>query len=215
MSIKQPNDARARHTDYVREVVNLRAVDLNEDKKDMWIEGQAIVFNKETILFKIGGVEYKEIIDSHSVDKADTSQCFLKFNHDDNQVVARTKNGTLELEIREDGLYIKAKLANTTAGRDLYELVRSGIVDKMSFAFSIAEESFNEETHTWRVIRISKLWDVAAVAHPAYEETDLYARRLEDVETIRVKEVEALEANKRAILEAKKQEIRSLISKQK
>jgi hypothetical protein len=211
----KPNDIRARRVDYIREIVNIRAVDLSDDNQDMIIEGQAIVFNQETVLFKYNGVEYKEIIDGHAVDEADTRECFLKFNHDDNMVVARVKQGSLELEIREDGLFIKAKLSNTTAGRDLYELVRSGIIDKMSFAFSIGEESFNEDTHTWTVRKIKKLYDVAAVAHPAYEQTDLYARRFEDAEAIRLQEVESSDAQKRALLEAKKTQIRNLIRNQK
>jgi HK97 family phage prohead protease len=204
-----------RNRDYRHQVLELRALTLEGESTDMVIEGRAIVFDQETVLFKINGNEYKEVIKKGALDNCDSSQCFLKFNHDDNQVVARTKNRTLELDIRVDGVYIRAKLANTTAGRDLYELVKSGIVDKMSFAFNQTEESFNEETRTWTVHKIGKLWDVAAVAHPAYQDTDLYARRLEEVETKRVQEVEAMDLRNKKELEEKRNRIRAMIREQK
>ena len=213
MSMKTPNQLRNR--DYRHQVIGVRALDLEGDSTEMIIEGKAIVFEQETVLFKYNGVEYKEVIKKGALDNVDSSQCFLKFNHDDNQVVARTKNGTLELDIRDDGVYVRAKLANTTAGRDLHELVRTGIVDKMSFAFNQTEESYNEETRTWTIHKIGKLWDVAAVAHPAYEDTDLHARRLEEVEAKRVQEVEALELRKKKELEAKRNELRAMIRNQK
>ena len=103
------------------------------------------------------------------------------------------KNGTIKIEERDDGVYFYAELANTTAGRDLYELVRSGIIDRMSFAFTIKEEAYDETEHRWTVYKIDTVYDFAAVTVPAYEATELYARRYEDVEALRIKEVEASE----------------------
>lgn len=125
--------------------------------------------------------------------------------------MARVKNGTLKLEIRDEGLFIRAELADTTAGRDLYTLVKRGDIDKMSFAFNIAEEEYDQAEHMFRVKVISKLWDVAPVNVPAYDGTSIYARRLEDVEALRAKQVEALEAKKQQEEAAKKQELRSKI----
>lgn len=187
--------------DYRHPIINVRSIELPDKSDEMIIEGRAIVFDQETVLFKDNGIEYKEIIKKGALDATDTRDCFLKVNHNDNACVARTKNGTLTLDIKDGGVDIRAKLANTTAGRDLYEMVREGLIDKMSFAFSQAEESFNEETHTWTVHKIGKLWDVAAVAHPAYEATELYARRYEEAEALRSKEVEALEAKKKRDVE--------------
>lgn len=118
--------------------------------------------------------------------------------------MARVKNGTLQLEIRDEGLFIRAELADTTAGRDLFTLIKRGDIDKMSFAFSIENEEFDEEQYMFRVKSISKLWDVAAVNVPAYGGTNIYARRLEDVEALRAKEVETL-------VKRQKQELRSKI----
>jgi HK97 family phage prohead protease len=187
-----------------RHVMQVRALgeqDENEDK--MIIEGKAVTFNEETVLFKFGGVEYKEIIEDSAFENTDFNDAFLKYNHsDDIMAMARYKNGTLEIDVRSDGVYIKAELADTTAGRDLYTLVKRGDIDKMSFAFTIEEESFNESESTWTVHKIDKLYDVAAVTVPAYENTDLYARRFDEVEAHRRQEAEASElARKRRAAE--------------
>jgi HK97 family phage prohead protease len=148
-------------------------------------------------------VEYKEIIEDSAFENTDFNDAFLKYNHsDDIMAMARYKNGTLEIDVRSDGVYIKAELADTTAGRDLYTLVKRGDIDKMSFAFTIEEESFNESESTWTVHKIDKLYDVAAVTVPAYENTDLYARRFDEVEAHRRQEAEASElARKRRAAE--------------
>ena len=153
MDKKLMNDLRInRHGNYMREFTGVHARSEGTDTEPkLIVAGQPIVFNKETVLFQYEGVEYKEIIDSAALNNTDISECFLKFNHDDNHVVARTKNKSLELEIKPEGVNFEARLVNTQSGRDLYELVRTGIIDKMSFAFTIEEESYNKESHTWTV----------------------------------------------------------------
>ena len=182
-----------RHNDY-RHTMQVRIAEPGEGEEDsdkMILEGKAVTFDEETVLFKIGDTEYKEIIKKGSFDETDMSEAFMKYNLSDAfMAMARTKNETLQIDVRDDGVYIKAELADTTAGRDLYTLVQRGDIDKMSFAFTIEEESYNKETHTWTVHRIDKLYDVAAVTIPAYENTELYARRFGEVETSRIKEVE-------------------------
>lgn len=176
-----------RHNDY-RRLMQVRTL----DDAPMVIEGKAITFDEETVLFEHSGIKYKEIIARGAMDGADTTNAYLKYNHSSNiMAMARTKNGTLQIEIKDDGVWIRANLANTTAGRDLFELVKSGVIDRMSFAFTIKDEVFDKSTHTWTVRQIDKLYDVAAVEIPAYENTLLFARRLDDAEAQRVKEVEA------------------------
>lgn len=178
-------------------VYEVRAAEpLETEKPDaMIIEGKAITFNEETFLFRDKWAEKDiyEKIDSGALEGADIKDVFLKYNHSDEvMVMARTKNKTLTLTVKEDGVWIRAELAPTTAGRDLYELVKRGDIDKMSFAFSIEHERVDEteDKVIYTVMRIKKLYDVAAVAMPAYDNTLLYARRLSDVET-RQAEVEA------------------------
>lgn len=186
-----------RHNDY-RHLMQVRAMDLNDDGK-MIVRGKAISFDDPTVLFTYEGNDYTEIIEKGALDEADLNSAYLKYNHSSSiMAMARYKNGTLKID-RATG-EIEAELANTTSGRDLYELVRSGIIDKMSFAFTIEEESYNKEQRTWKVRKIGKVYDVAAVEVPAYENTDLFARRYGEVEANRRKEVEAqVQARKRKV----------------
>jgi len=183
-----------RHNDY-RHTMQVRIAEPGEGEEDtgkMILEGKAVTFDEETVLFSYDGIEYKEIIQKGAMDETDISEAFMKYNHSDAfMAMARTKNETLQIDVRDDGVYIKAELADTTAGRDLYTLVQRGDIDKMSFAFTIEEESYNKETRTWTVLKIDKLYDVAAVTIPAYDNTELYARRVGEAEASRLKEVEA------------------------
>lgn len=202
-----------RKNDYMRTITECRGEELEDGKKI--IRGKAICYDEATKLFSMGGNDYFEIIERGALDNADTSDVFVKYNHSDHaKVVARNKNGSLKLENREDGLYVEFEVANTQDGNDLYEMVRTGLIDKMSFGFTIAEESYNTETRTWTVRAIQKLYEVSAVPNPAYEGTSLHARRAGEVES-RAAEVEASRLEKltqqnraRAILELNKKNIK-------
>jgi hypothetical protein len=178
-----------RNNDY-HHLVEVRAKDITDENK-MIIEGRAVVFDDANVLFEYDGIEYKEIIAKGAFDDTDISKCFLKFNHSDTVMpMARVKNKTLNIEVRDDGVYITAEIANTQAGKDLFELVKRGDIDKMSFAFITGEEEYDANTHTWTIKSVKTLYDVAAVNVPAYDNTTLYARRFGDVEA-RQRDVEA------------------------
>src|SRR5690554_4661400 len=171
-----------------------------EDLKDeMIVEGKAITYDEKTKLFSMDGEDYFEIIERGALKETDVSDVFLKYNHSDNfMVLARTRNKTLSIEDREDGVYIRATLANTSEGKDLYELIKRGDVDKMSFAFTEKDGVFDEETKTWTVKNITKLYDVAAVTVPAYENTNIYAVRMNELEN-RKSELENLIMRKKRL----------------
>lgn len=143
----------------------------------MIVEGRAIVYDKPTLMYEWDGVKYYEVIERGALDGADMKDVPFRYNHADSvMIMARTRNKTLELIPDDEGLFIRASLANITTGRDLYELVRRGDVDKMSFAFSVKEASYNQETRTRKIIKFKKIWDVSAVDTPAYEDTSIVAR---------------------------------------
>lgn len=122
----------------------------------MLIEGYAIVFNQKTILFESDGIKFYEIVDPSALRGADMTDVLLKYNHSDEVfVLAGVKNGSLQLIQDAKGLKIRAELANTTAGRDLYELIRTRLLDKMSFAFTIEKDEYDQNTRT-RTIKASK-----------------------------------------------------------
>lgn len=146
-----------------------------QEVKEMIVEGQAVTFESETTLFKCGDTEYKEVIDRNAFNEADMSDVIFNYNHG-GKVVARTRNQTLKLNIDSNGLNIEARLDGTEEGRRLYEEIKGGYIDRMSFCFTVKEESYNQETHTWRVLKIDKLYDVSAVDIPAYDTTSISAR---------------------------------------
>ncbi len=151
------------------------ANDDGQEQQEMIVEGQAVTFEKETVLFKCGDTEYKEVIDRNAFKEADMSDVIFNYNHG-GKVVARTRNKTLELYIDANGLNMRARLDGTEEGRKLYEEIKGGYIDRMSFSFTIKEESYNQEEHLWRVLKVDKLYDVSAVDIPAYDTTSISAR---------------------------------------
>lgn len=152
---------------------------VSEEK--MIIEGYAIKFNEQTLI----GTEahgFKEIIAIDALTETNMKDVPLKYNHQDNfLVIARTRNKSLELEVDEVGLKIRAELLDTQSNQDIYKMVKSGLLDKMSFAFTVKNQSWDRNgTIPIRTIqKIDRLYDVSIVDVPAYEGTSVYARSLE------------------------------------
>ncbi len=158
-------------------LTEIRALEPATDSEDMLVEGRAIVYDSPTVMYEWDGVKYYEVIARGALDGADLTDVPFKYNHSDAvMVMARTRNKTLELAPDDQGLLIRARLANTTAGRDLYELIRRGDIDKMSFAFNVLEDNYNKDTRTRTIIKIKRIWDVSAVDTPAYSDTSISAR---------------------------------------
>lgn len=141
-----------------------------------YVEGYAARFNSPTVLFELDGTEYWEVIAPGAFDGADMEDVIFNYNHTGN-VIARTRNGTLELTTDEEGLRIRARVDGTEAGRQLYEEISGGYVDRMSFAFTIQEESYDSAEHLWTIQKVKRLYDVSAVDIPAYDDTSIAARR--------------------------------------
>lgn len=147
-----------------------------EEKPEMWVEGYAVRFESPTVLFEYDGTEYKEQIDRNAFEECQMEDVIFNYNHG-GKVMARTRNMTLFLEIRSDGLYIRARLDGTEEGRRLYEEIKGGYIDRMSFRFSVREEAYDKQNHMWTVRRIKRLYDVSAVDIPAYDDTSISARK--------------------------------------
>lgn len=153
----------------------------NKSDENMILEGYAAVFDSPTVIHKINGVEYKEIIDRNAFKNASFSDCCLKYNHKDEvPILARTRGGSLKIDVDDIGLFFKAKLFNTSTSRDVYSLVKQGGLDKCSFAFTIAPngDSYDSDTKTRTIHAIEKVWDCSIVNVPAYDDTKVYARSL-------------------------------------
>lgn len=155
--------------------VELRAKE-NESRE---VEGYAVVFNAETDLGW-----FTEEIDRNAFNNTDMSNVYLLFNHDENNVLAGTSNGSLRMSIDDKGLFQVSDIVDTTIGEDTLKLVKNGLINKMSFAFTIAdggEEWSERDGKEHRIIRnIDHLYDVSLVVYPAYNQTSAYARSLTD-----------------------------------
>ena len=71
-------------------------------------------------------------------------------------------------------------MLDTTTNIDIYKSIKAGLLDKMSFAFSVKEDSYDYDTDTRRILAIEKLYDVSVVDMPFYDSTSLYARGLDN-----------------------------------
>jgi len=166
--------------------------EMRADDKELRVEGYAARFGIEEVMYEYDGIQYKESIEAGSFDSAEMRDVVLNYNHG-GKPVARTKNKTLRLEVDDVGLKVAADLSGTEEGRRLYEEIKGGYIDKMSFAFTVSEDSYNKDTRTRRITGIKRIYDVAAVDIPAYDSTSIQARSYFQAEA----EKEAAEAVER------------------
>ena len=141
------------------------------------ISGYAVVFSSRTEIFKDPetGISYYEEIAPDALNNANLDDVVLRVDHE-GKVLARTRNKSLTLTIDSKGLKIDADLTGSEESRNVFEAVKNGLYDKMSFAFTVSEDSFDNATRTRTIRRIDRLFDVAVVTFPAYEETSVSAR---------------------------------------
>ena len=137
----------------------------NEGEDSFLVEGYASTFETYT-LFSRDGIDYNERIERNAFDDADMSDVVLRVDHE-GRVYARTSAGTLEVWTDDHGLAQKSDLSKTQAAKDLFYDIKAGNYPKMSFAFIVAEDHYDKETHTRIIDRISKVFDVSPVSFPA------------------------------------------------
>lgn len=152
-----------------------------DSNEEMKIEGIPIVFEQPTVLHEYDGVKFYEIIDRDALNGAKIDDVVLNIDHT-GKPAAKTKNGTLKIQLRENDVVIQADLSKNATGRELHEDISNGFYDKMSFAFTVAEDSYDRDTRTRRILKIDRLYDVSAVTVPAYDQTSLNARSFFEVE---------------------------------
>ncbi len=157
------------------------------DSDDMVLEGYAAVFNSETDLG-----HFREVIKPGAFDDVMTNDVRALINHDPNLILGRTENGTLELTTDERGLKYRVKLGNQQYAKDFYESVKRGDISQSSFAFTIKDQSWNEERTVRSVDKVRQLLDVSPVTYPAYAAATVQARdqQLETDEAIAVAEAD-------------------------
>lgn len=194
-------------TQYRNLVLEIR----DSDDSEMIVEGYATTFNQPYQLYADSNMVINEQIDARAFDEAQLSDVIFQYNHE-GRVFARTRNDTLEITPDEKGLFIRADLSGTEEGRKLYEEIKGGYTDRMSFGFTVAEDRTDKtaddpRTYLRTITKIGRLFDVSAVSIPANDFTEISARSY--VDGILDKEkADALAAEQR---ERQKQKIRILM----
>lgn len=155
----------------------------DDDGQDYIVEGYATTFNEPYLLWKEDNYTVYEQVDRNAFSNTDMSDVIFQYNHE-GRVFARMSNGTLTCRPDEHGLLTRALLGGTEIGRELFEEIKGGYTNKMSFGFRVEEDSReiveNEETGevviTRTINKIARLYDVSAVSIPANPATSIAAR---------------------------------------
>lgn len=144
------------------------------------ITGTPIVFNQETDLGFC-----REVIDPSALDNTDLRDVRFLIGHNTGMVpLARSRNNnensTMQLMPNKDGMDIRVDLdvENNADARTLYSAVKRGDMTGMSFMFTVDGEAWEEldtDMPLRRITSIQKVYEVSAVAFPAYEGTSLEA----------------------------------------
>ena len=193
--------------------IQFRAEDTEDGK--MEIKGYAAVFNSPETY------SYTEVINSKAFDEADMSDVVLRYNHNDSfMVLARTRNKSLDLSVDEKGLFMDARLQDDiTEHRNIFNAIKSGLIDKQSFAFTVEEDEYDYDTDTRTITKIGKVFDVSVVDQPFYNATDVSIARdnksddfLKRREELRTKHEEELkeEERKQELAKAKEELLKKL-----
>ena len=173
------------------------------------VEGQAVAFDTPTVMYTDeNGNNYYEIIASGALDGADMSDVPMRYNHSSAFMIVgrhnerRPSRSTVDFTVDQAGLWIRADLSRTESARQLYEAIKAELVTQMSFAFTVAEETYDVAARTRTIQKIKRLWDVSAVDTPAYDTTSIYARDrfAADAEAEKRRLAEAANARKAAAL---------------
>lgn len=169
------------------------------EKEELYVEGYAASFNSPTVLWECEGIEYKEQVDDRAFDEADMSDVIFNYNHS-GKVMARTRNKTLQLSTDSNGLFIRARLDGTEEGRKLYEEIKGGYIDRMSFSFTVQESAYDSVNYLRTIRKVKRLYDVSAVDIPAYDTTSISARSYFELEREKEKSLASDELRKKLIL---------------
>jgi uncharacterized protein len=119
---------------------------------------------------------FDEVLEAIADKRAD---CVMTLNHRLDQIMGRTKSGTLTLTVDEKGLFFRCELPNTQLGNDTYEMISRGDYFECSFSFGIQNENQRwekDEQGIWvrTIKKISRLTDVCVCSFQgAYSETDI------------------------------------------
>lgn len=171
--VKFKNNSQMRFAPIFNAQVEKKLIDTN-----YYIEGYAARF-EPYVLFTEGGIDYYEQFVRDGFTNCDMTDIIYLYDHQ-GKVLARVSNGTLIVEVRDDGLFFAADLGKTEAARTLYDEICAGMITKMSWRFALGDYDYDPETHTFTHYTVKKIYDVSAVSIPANNDTEINARSWAD-----------------------------------
>lgn len=143
------------------------------------IAGYAAVFNELSVMMWGFREEILRGAFAESIEKNDIRGLW---QHETNQVLGRTKNGTLRLWEDEKGLAFELEPPDTTLGRDALTSIERGDVDQMSFGFRSLPDGdewrFDEDETLIRTLKRLDLMEISPVTWAAYPQTSVGVRAL-------------------------------------
>lgn len=149
---------------------------------DMVAEGMAILYGVETVLWRDGDFEEREVIAPGAARQSIANDDWRAvWNHRADIVLGRMSAGTLTVNETESGVAVRIQFPDTEEGRSKFASVKRGDVKEMSFMFvptELAEEKVVENGRTvWRTtITEMTVYEVSPVTFPQYETTSIAAR---------------------------------------
>ena len=191
MSLTEPATRELRYA-----AVPLKGLEVREGPQtgdgSLTITGYAAVTDQETVLYDGRYLRMREVVARGAfgpVLSRTGLDVHLNIGHDNNLAMARTGvDGIGRLELTEDdrGLRVFARVnPEISFVRDLALQMRDGIVDQMSFAFTVArdeavvnETADGKEDELRSILEIGDLYDVTVVARGAYPQTSAQIRSL-------------------------------------
>ena len=170
-------------------------VQIRSDGEKPRIEGYFAVFNSNYEIAK----GYTESIAPGAFSDELHADVRALIDHETRLVLGRTIAGTLELREDERGLWGGIDInPNDTEAMNLHARVQRGDVSQCSIGFNIIDEEFEERedgTYHWTIKKV-KLYEVSCCTFPAYEETEISARKA-DIEELEKRKADAWRETRR------------------
>lgn len=173
-----------------KEIRNLSGSIKRSNEESRLVEGCAVVFNSDSK--DLGFVE-RILPDAITQEVLDRSDIYATLDHDKSRgILARSRygQGTLKLDLREDGLYYSFEAPHTQLGDELLEYLSRGEISTSSFAFYVDRENgdewFRSDDGKLRrnIKKIYCLCDVSPVFEPAYSATSASKRKFDELSAI-------------------------------
>jgi HK97 family phage major capsid protein/HK97 family phage prohead protease len=135
---------------------------------------------------------FKEKVEKGAFQKAIDEATNITFlaEHDPDKILASTDAGSLTLKEDEKGLYMEARISNTTWGRDYHTLIKDKLLKGMSFGMRVLEDRWKKLSDGTYERTISKLqlFEITATKNPAYLQSQIEARNLEIIQDPKIDE---------------------------